>query len=116
MTRQPIWLAIVVLAAASAAADDGPIPVQGPARQSAASGAIFLRPTENQEGASEGAATAQKTPYDIALETGHADSCDACCGACFLPRVATRFGWWGVSTDGSKQKVGEYQDLDASPF
>jgi hypothetical protein len=27
-----------------------------------------------------------------------------------------RFGWWGVSSDGSKQRTGEFQDLDASPF
>lgn len=29
---------------------------------------------------------------------------------------AVRFGWWGVSTDGSPNKVGEYQDLSSSPF
>jgi hypothetical protein len=27
-----------------------------------------------------------------------------------------RFGWWGVSSEGSKQRTGEFQDLDASPF
>jgi hypothetical protein len=30
--------------------------------------------------------------------------------------AALRFGWWGVSTDGSPTKVGEYQDLKSSPF
>ena len=27
-----------------------------------------------------------------------------------------RFGWWGISTDGSQQRTGEWQDLDSSPF
>jgi hypothetical protein len=27
-----------------------------------------------------------------------------------------RFGWWGLSSEGSKQRTGEFQDLDASPF
>ncbi len=31
--------------------------------------------------------------------------------------TAARFGWWGVNTSGSLQKVGEYQGLDSSsPF
>lgn len=29
---------------------------------------------------------------------------------------AFRFGWWGINNDGSLQKIGEYQDLDSSPF
>jgi hypothetical protein len=57
-----------------------------------------------------------KTTNDATLETTHSHSHDACGEYCLLPRLATRFGWWGVSTDGSKQKIGEYQDLDASPF
>ncbi|MCA9140260.1 MAG: hypothetical protein KDB00_25995, partial [Planctomycetales bacterium] len=32
------------------------------------------------------------------------------------PDVAFRFGWWGVESDGSPVKVGEYQDLASSPF
>ncbi|MHC4399366.1 MAG: hypothetical protein ACYTG0_06785 [Planctomycetota bacterium] len=30
--------------------------------------------------------------------------------------LALRFGWWGIKTDGSRTKVGEYQDFDSSPF
>ncbi|MHB8952939.1 MAG: hypothetical protein ACYC4U_08145 [Pirellulaceae bacterium] len=30
--------------------------------------------------------------------------------------VAIRAGWWGVTWQGSPTKVGEYQDLDSSPF
>ncbi len=30
--------------------------------------------------------------------------------------VMARFGWWGTSTDGDLTKVGEYQDLESSPF
>jgi hypothetical protein len=29
---------------------------------------------------------------------------------------AFRIGWWGVGTDGSKNKTGEFQDLSSSPF
>ena len=32
------------------------------------------------------------------------------------PVFALRFGWWGVDTDGDLNKVGEYQDLQSSPF
>jgi hypothetical protein len=32
------------------------------------------------------------------------------------PTGAVRFGWWGVGTDGSEIKTGEFQDLDSSPF
>ncbi len=31
-------------------------------------------------------------------------------------RSAVRFGWWQVARDGAVSKVGEYQDLDSSPF
>jgi hypothetical protein len=45
---------------------------------------------------------------------------DACCdvwGAPVCgPTAAVRFGWWGVSTDGSENKTGEFQDLNSSPF
>ncbi len=34
----------------------------------------------------------------------------------FGPDLAIRFGWWGVGTDGSPVKVGEYQGLSSSPF
>ena len=35
----------------------------------------------------------------------------------YVPRVAARFGWWGVNTSGSKSGVGEWQGLDSSsPF
>lgn len=30
--------------------------------------------------------------------------------------TAVRFGWWGINNDGSLTKIGEYQDLDSSPF
>jgi hypothetical protein len=30
--------------------------------------------------------------------------------------TAVRLGWWGVSSDGSEVKTGEFQDLDSSPF
>ena len=30
--------------------------------------------------------------------------------------VAARFGWWGVSVDGSEAKVGEWQGLESSAF
>jgi hypothetical protein len=30
--------------------------------------------------------------------------------------TALRFGWWGVSNDGSLSKIGMYQDLESSPF
>jgi hypothetical protein len=95
MNRQRILLAIVLLAAASTEA---------------------ARPAFASQDTPEASSVApQKSAYDLALESGSA--LDEVCGdACFLPRVATRFGWWGVSTDGSKDKVGEYQDLDASPF
>ncbi|HYW79666.1 MAG TPA: hypothetical protein VE890_08820, partial [Thermoguttaceae bacterium] len=32
------------------------------------------------------------------------------------PVFTLRFGWWGVDTDGDLTKVGEYQDLQSSPF
>ncbi len=34
----------------------------------------------------------------------------------FGPGLAFRFGWWGVESDGSPVKVGEFQDLSSSPF
>ena len=34
----------------------------------------------------------------------------------FGDNAVVRFGWWGVSTDGDKTKIGEYQDLKSSPF
>jgi hypothetical protein len=61
-------------------------------------------------------APSEKSAYEVALEGGGTHAAYVCSDACFLPRLATRFGWWGVSTDGSKNKTGEYQDLDASPF
>jgi hypothetical protein len=33
-----------------------------------------------------------------------------------LATSVLRFGWWGVSSDGSKQRTGEFEDLDSSPF
>ena len=30
--------------------------------------------------------------------------------------TAVRFGWWGVGSDGSENKTGEFQDLESSPF
>ncbi|MFV2066321.1 MAG: hypothetical protein ACC645_05025, partial [Pirellulales bacterium] len=30
--------------------------------------------------------------------------------------LAVRFGWWGMDTDGSNNKIGEWQDVNASPF
>jgi hypothetical protein len=45
---------------------------------------------------------------------------DACCdvsGApAFRSESAVRLGWWGVDASGSPVKVGEYQDLESSPF
>jgi len=32
------------------------------------------------------------------------------------PVFSLRFGWWGIDTDGDLNKVGEYQDLQSSPF
>lgn len=35
----------------------------------------------------------------------------------FQPRLALRFGWWLIDTEGDLTKVGEYQDLESSsPF
>ncbi len=31
-------------------------------------------------------------------------------------QTALRFGWWGISTDGSQRKIGEWQDVESSPF
>lgn len=47
--------------------------------------------------------------------------CDgACCDVFGLPasgpNAVARFGWWGVDTDGDLLKIGEYQDLESSPF
>ena len=47
--------------------------------------------------------------------------CDSCyCDVYGQPdsvgRSAAQFGWWGVDSDGSRQKTGEYQDLSSSPF
>jgi hypothetical protein len=54
------------------------------------------------------------------MEDGHWVSNDACCdvwgGPIYGPNTAVRFGWWGVSSDGSETKTGEFQDLDSSPF
>jgi hypothetical protein len=33
-----------------------------------------------------------------------------------VARSVARFGWWAVSSDGSKQRTGEFQDLESSPF
>src|SRR3972149_3497621 len=45
---------------------------------------------------------------------------DAFCDVSGRPNVrsntALRFGWWGVDTDGSPAKIGEFQDLEPSPF
>jgi hypothetical protein len=45
---------------------------------------------------------------------------DGCCDVWGAPvygsNSAVRFGWWGVSSDGSEVKTGEFQDLDSSPF
>ncbi|MAT68320.1 MAG: hypothetical protein CMJ58_02235 [Planctomycetaceae bacterium] len=45
---------------------------------------------------------------------------DSCCDVWGTPVYrsdsAVRFGWWGMSTDGSPTKVGEYQSLRPSPF
>ena len=32
------------------------------------------------------------------------------------PGVVARFGWWGIDTDGDPLKVGEFQELESSPF
>lgn len=54
------------------------------------------------------------------LEDGRWVSDDAFCDVSRTPLYrsdsAARFGWWGVSTDGSPTKIGEYQDLKPSPF
>lgn len=42
--------------------------------------------------------------------------CDVWGPPVYRPDTAVRFGWWGVSTDGSEHKTGEFQDLDSSPF
>jgi hypothetical protein len=45
---------------------------------------------------------------------------DACCDVwgrpVYGPNTAVRFGWWGVGTDDSLNKTGEFQDLSSSPF
>jgi hypothetical protein len=42
--------------------------------------------------------------------------CDVWGPPVYKSNAAVRFGWWGVGTDGSENKVGEFQDLDSSPF
>ncbi len=42
--------------------------------------------------------------------------CDVQGRPSFGPDRAFRFGWWGVDSKGSPVKVGEYQDLQSSPF
>lgn len=42
--------------------------------------------------------------------------CDVQGRPSFGPRLAMRFGWWGIDTDGATVKTGEYQDLSSSPF
>jgi hypothetical protein len=53
-------------------------------------------------------------------EDGDWLSNDACCDVSGPPidksLAAGRFGWWGVSSDGSQVKTGEFQDLSPSPF
>jgi hypothetical protein len=42
--------------------------------------------------------------------------CDVWGPQVYTSMAAARFGWWGVGTDGSQQKTGEFQDLESSPF
>ncbi len=42
--------------------------------------------------------------------------CDVLGKPNFGPELAFRFGWWSVEQDGDRVKVGEYQDLESSPF
>lgn len=42
--------------------------------------------------------------------------CDVQGRPTFGPADVFRLGWWGVETDGSPHKIGEYQDLSSSPF
>ena len=53
-------------------------------------------------------------------ENGRWVSDDGCCDVSGTPiyrsDTAARFGWWGVGTEGSPTKIGEYQDLESSPF
>lgn len=42
--------------------------------------------------------------------------CDVWGSPVYGPNTAVRFGWWGVGTDGSLNKTGEFQDLRSSPF
>jgi hypothetical protein len=42
--------------------------------------------------------------------------CDVSRTATYRSDSAARFGWWGVAADGSPVKIGEYQDLESSPF
>jgi hypothetical protein len=42
--------------------------------------------------------------------------CDVNESPYFAESPVVRFGWWGVDADGSRTKIGEYQDLRSSPF
>jgi len=76
-------------------------------RPAAAGGAVvwsLARVALGDDPSSPPVAKADTTPFDAAnpLPPIHA--------------LAVRSGWWGVDTDGSKNKVGEWQDLKAAPF
>jgi hypothetical protein len=42
--------------------------------------------------------------------------CDVWGPPVYCSNGAARFGYWAIGNDGSLQKVGEYQDLESSPF
>jgi hypothetical protein len=64
-------------------------------------------PEKQKEGAATGAATAPGAGQYRFLNDGNWEDPSQC---------AVRFGYWGTYTAGSPVKVGEYQDLGASPF
>src|SRR5262245_36782717 len=115
MGWKPIWLTILLIPTALAMADD-PVPPVEEVIQASSSSVAVLMPIAAMNQEESATAAEPKTAYDTALEAGSAGVSDVCSDSCFLPRIATRFGWWGISRDGSENKVGEYQDLDPSPF
>ena len=59
-------------------------------------------------------ADGSQTPAETAVATGESACCDDACDP--IREFAARVGVWSVTTTGSRNKTGEYQNLANSPF
>ena len=100
MTRQLFLVAVVALSAAPLAADEGLVPDEEGDRPASVSTTEVESPVADAN-ATRAGNDYYRDPWGDDLYPGS---------------IAARFGWWATSNDGEPNKVGEFQDLDPSPF